>query len=127
MKQTIGLLQIIKSSLAMKCPKCGKGSVFKGFLTLVDKCSSCHLKFKEHDSGDGPAVFLIFVLGFTIVPIALYCYMKFDWPEWIHFTLWPMAILGATIGMLRPVKSLTMALHYHYITKDREHASHDEE
>lgn len=126
MEQKTSLVQIMKSSLAAKCPRCGKGSVFTGFLGLKDHCSHCKLKFKEHDSGDGPAVFLIFILGFTIVPVALYCYMKFDWPEWIHFTLWPIAIVGATVGMLRPAKSLTMALHYHYVTKDRRPKSQDE-
>ncbi|NDE90102.1 MAG: DUF983 domain-containing protein [Alphaproteobacteria bacterium] len=95
-----------------RCPKCGKGRLFKGFITLVDHCASCGLAIAKNDNGDGPAVFLIFILGFLMVPPAIIIAMHVDWPLWVHGTLWGALILGATLGMLRPAKALTMAMQF---------------
>jgi len=58
----------LAAALGCKCPRCGRGALFKGFLTVADRCTACDLDLSEVDSGDGPAVFLIFILGFTVVP-----------------------------------------------------------
>ena len=56
------------------------------------------------DSGDGPAVFLIFVLGFLVVPLAIWASNVVDLPLWLQGLFWGVVILGLTIGMLRPAK-----------------------
>lgn len=107
-----GKLNYMTAALSCRCPKCGKGRLFKGFITLVDHCDHCHLALAKNDNGDGPAVFLIFILGFVMVPPAIIIAMHVDWPLWVHGVLWGCLILGATMGMLRPAKSLTMAMQY---------------
>lgn len=106
------LSSLIAKGIACRCPKCGQGALFKGFITLVDHCSVCHLPLAKNDNGDGPAVFLIFILGFCMVPPAIIIAMRVDWPLWVHGLLWGTLILGATLGMLRPAKALTMQLQY---------------
>lgn len=74
----------------------------------------CGLELARNDSGDGPAVLLIFVLGFLVVPLALIVSMNVDWPLWLHTVLWGAVILGLTLGMLRPAKAYFIALQYRH-------------
>lgn len=83
-------------------------------MRIVDRCSVCGLELAANDSGDGPAVFLIFILGFTIVPAALLVSLRVDWPLWLTVLVWGPVIIGATIGLMRPAKALTVALQYRY-------------
>ncbi|WP_448189092.1 DUF983 domain-containing protein [Azospirillum sp. sgz301742] len=102
------------------CPRCGKGRLFKGFLTVADRCDACDLDLAKQDTGDGPAVFLIFLLGFLVVPVALFVSMKVEWPLWLHALIWGTLILGLALGMLRPAKAYMIALQYRYRRHDYE-------
>ncbi|WP_372396848.1 DUF983 domain-containing protein [Azospirillum sp. HJ39] len=96
------------------CPRCGRGTLYTGYLTVAERCGSCGLDFSQVDSGDGPAVFLIFILGFLVVPVALWVSMNVDWPLWLHAIVWSIVVLGLTLGMLRPAKAYVVALQYRY-------------
>lgn len=102
------------------CPRCGKGRLFKGFLTVADRCDACGLDLAKQDTGDGPAVFLIFILGFLVVPVALIVSLKVEWPLWLHALVWGTLILGLALGMLRPAKATMLALQYRYRRHDYE-------
>lgn len=97
-----------------KCPRCGKGALFLPGLTLTlrSTCESCGLDLDKNDSADGPAVFLIFILGFLLVPLALVLEFTLHPPLWLHTILWGAVIVALTVGMLRPVKSYIIALQY---------------
>jgi uncharacterized protein (DUF983 family) len=101
-------------ALRQCCPRCGGGRLFAGYLTLVDRCPACGLELARADSGDGPAVFLIFILGFLVVPVALWVAMHSDWPLWVHALVWTAVILGLTLGMLRPAKAYVVGLQYRH-------------
>lgn len=111
--------------LRCRCPRCGRGEIFSGFLTLVDRCRVCGLDLAGGDSGDGPAVFLIFILGFVVVPPALWTGMHYDWPLWLNAVVWSVVILGMTLGMLRPAKGVVLALQYHYRRTEFEQGAED--
>ncbi len=81
---------------------------------MVDHCEVCGLELARNDSGDGPAVFLIFILGFLVVPVALWFGMTFDWPLWLHAIIWSVVILGLALGMLRPAKAYVTALQFRH-------------
>ena len=102
------------------CPRCGKGRLYKGFLTVADQCEVCALDLCKQDTGDGPAVFLIFILGFLVVPVALVVSMNVEWPLWLHTIVWGTLILGLALGMLRPAKAYMIALQYRYRRHDYE-------
>ena len=112
-------LSPFSTGLACRCPRCGKGSLFEGFLTVRESCRDCGLDLKNEDSGDGPAVFIIFLLGGTVVPIALWIETLFAPPLWVHAVLWSAVVLGGTIGLLRPLKAVTIALQYKHKTPHR--------
>lgn len=102
------------AALRCACPRCGRGALFSGFLDVRERCPDCGLDLRRHDSGDGPAVFLIFLLGFLVVPPALLISLRVDWPLWLHALVWSVVVLGATVGLIRPVKALTVAIQYRY-------------
>ncbi|RTR20658.1 DUF983 domain-containing protein [Azospirillum griseum] len=104
----------VSAGLACACPRCGRGKLFKGYLDVAERCDTCGLDFSKVDSGDGPAVFLIFILGFLVVPVALWVSMNVEWPLWLHALVWGAVVLGLTLGMLRPAKALVIAQQYRY-------------
>jgi uncharacterized protein (DUF983 family) len=110
----------IAAGLACRCPRCGRGRLYRGFLDIVERCEACGLELARNDSGDGPAVFLIFILGFTVVPLALLVALRVDWPLWLHALIWGAVILGLTLGMLRPAKAIVLALQYRHRRGDFE-------
>jgi uncharacterized protein (DUF983 family) len=100
--------------LACKCPRCGKGRVFAGFLTLREKCDACGLDYAFIDAGDGPAVFVILFAGAIVVGCALIVEVKYQPPFWVHAALWLPLILAVTLWPLRAMKSLLIALQFHH-------------
>ena len=100
--------------IACKCPRCGKGKIYSGFLTLRPACESCGLDFAFMDSGDGPAIFMIMIAGAIVVTAALIVEIKYQPPFWLHAALWLPLILATTLLPLRSMKSLLIALQYHH-------------
>ena len=113
------------AGLACKCPRCGHGRLFDGFLTVAETCRECGLDLKKADSGDGPAVFMIFILGGVVVPLALWFEAVFEPPYWLHLVIWPPLILGGSLAMLRPMKATLIALQYHHRASDTGTESYD--
>jgi uncharacterized protein (DUF983 family) len=108
------LPQTIMRGLACKCPRCGKGRLYAGFLTLRPACEQCVLDYAFIDSGDGPAVFIIMIAGAIVVGAALIVEVKYQPPFWLHAALWLPLILATTLLPLRPMKALLIALQFHH-------------
>lgn len=108
------LSQTILRGLACKCPRCGKGKLLAGFLSVQPSCSECGLDYGFIDAGDGPAVFIILIAGFIVVFSALIVEVMYRPPFWVHALLWVPLILVTTLVPLRPMKSLLIALQYHH-------------
>lgn len=102
------------AGLRCRCPRCGRGKLFRGLLTVAPVCTECGLDLKAEDSGDGPAVFVIFILGAAVVPLAILVETLFQPPEWVHLALWPPVIVAGTLGLLRPFKATMIALQYRH-------------
>jgi len=104
----------IVAGLAARCPRCGKGKMFSGFLALKPKCEACGLDYSFIDAGDGPAVFVIMLAGFIVVGSALVVEALYQPPYWLHATLWLPLILLTTLAPLRLIKGVLIALQYHH-------------
>jgi uncharacterized protein (DUF983 family) len=109
----------IVAGLRCACPRCGKGKLFRGFLTVPSRCEGCGLDYGFADSGDGPAVFIMFIAGFIVVGAALATEVIYHPPYWVHAVLWVPLILIVTLGLLRPMKGLMIALQYHHKAEER--------
>jgi len=100
--------------IACRCPRCGGGKLYSGFLTLRPNCEACGLDYAFIDSGDGPAVFLIMIAGAIVVGAALIVEEKYQPPFWVHAALWLPLILATTLLPMRSMKSLLIALQFHH-------------
>jgi uncharacterized protein (DUF983 family) len=109
---------VLARGMAGRCPRCGRGALFAGFLAVADHCTACGLSFAGHDAGDGPAVFGIFILGFAIVGLAGVVEYLFAPPLWLHAVLWLPLTLAGTVLLLRPLKGLLIAAQYRYRAVD---------
>jgi uncharacterized protein (DUF983 family) len=108
------VLQSALRGLACRCPRCGRGKLFAGFLTLAPRCSACGLDYTFIDTGDGPAIFIIMLAGAIVVTCALIVEVNYQPPFWLHAVLWLPLILATTLLPLRSMKALLIALQFHH-------------
>ncbi len=94
------------------CPRCGHAPLFRGLAAFQPKCRSCGLDFAAFNVGDGPAAFLIFIVGGIVVALAMWVELKFSPPFWVHILLWVPLAAVLTVGLLRVGKGLLLALEY---------------
>lgn len=116
-------LSPISTGARGRCPRCGEGPLFSGYLATADSCSHCGLDFSFADSGDGPAVFIILLTGFVVVGLALWVEIAYQPAYWVHAVLWLPLILALTLGLLRPVKGILLC--QQYVTRAAEHRTGD--
>jgi uncharacterized protein (DUF983 family) len=115
-----------RRGLAGRCPRCGQGALFAGFLKVAPRCESCGLDFAFADSADGPAFFVMSLAGFIVVCAALVVEVLYQPPYWLHALLWIPLILVATLLPLRPAKGLMLALQYHHKAEEGRLAGRDQ-
>jgi uncharacterized protein (DUF983 family) len=104
----------ILAGLTCRCPRCGKGKMFSGFLGLKPICEVCGLDYSFADAGDGPAVFVIMISGAIVVAAALFVEVQYSPPLWVHALLWVPLILVTSLVPLRCLKGVLIALQYHH-------------
>ncbi len=105
-------LSPITTGLKGRCPRCGEGLLFAGFLKPASTCESCGLDLGFADSGDGPAIFIIAIVGLIVVTLAMIVETLFHPPVLVQFAIWiPMTII-LSIALLRPFKGIMIALQY---------------
>lgn len=95
-----------------RCPRCGRGSLFHNGLMLRPACGSCGLDYKFIDTGDGPAVFAILILGFVILGMALFVEFHYEPPVWVHVVLWGLLTPLFAFVLLRFLKGMLIALQW---------------
>jgi uncharacterized protein (DUF983 family) len=107
-------VSLTRAALGCRCPRCGEGRIFSGLLTVRAACAVCGLDLSAEDAGDGPAVFLIFLLGAIAVGIAAWLEIEFEPPIWVHLVVLTPLIIGGAVGLLRPMKAAMIALQYRH-------------
>ncbi|MEX0409028.1 DUF983 domain-containing protein [Aquibium sp. LZ166] len=102
----------VSAGLKGRCPRCGEGKLFKGFLAVGDRCANCDLDYSYADAGDGPAVFVILIIGFVVVGLALWMEVTVNPPLWVHFLLWIPLTIALGLVSLRLIKGVLLTLQY---------------
>ncbi len=109
------------SSLAValrgECPRCGSATLFANWVRFAPSCRSCGLDFDEFNVGDGPAAFLIFIVGTIVVVGALLVDGAFSPPWWVHLVWVPVAT-ALTLGGLRLSKAWLLAQEYRHRARE---------
>jgi uncharacterized protein (DUF983 family) len=105
---------LLRAAFGCRCPQCGKGRLFSGVLSVRQACAVCGLDLSAQDAGDGPAVFVILMLGMLVVGLAALVEINFSPPIWVPLLLWAPLILIGAVAMLRPLKAGLIALQYRH-------------
>jgi uncharacterized protein (DUF983 family) len=104
----------ITTGLACRCPRCGRGKLFQGFLSVRPQCDNCGLNFQFIDSGDGPAFFVMSIVGIVVVALAMWVEFAYQPQIWIHMAMWiPLTLLLSAV-LVRPAKGLLIAVQYQH-------------
>lgn len=107
-----GASSTARAALLGRCPRCGRGRLFRGYLNVAARCDACGLDYSMFDPGDGPAVFAILIVGAVVAGSALFVEVRYQPPYWVHAALWIPLILILSFATLRFVKSLLLVLQY---------------
>lgn len=105
--------QALFAGLRGKCPSCGLGPLFQGYLKVRDRCASCDADLSKADSGDGPVVFILLVVGAIGCFGLLFTELTIHPPVWVEICIWLPLIGLMTLGALRPFKGAMIAMQFH--------------
>jgi uncharacterized protein (DUF983 family) len=102
----------ISAGLRCRCPNCGEGQLFRGFLKFKDRCDACEADLTIADVGDGASFFVMWIALIIVVPAAMVFELLASPPTWIHFILWPPITIVVCMFLLRPFKATLFALQW---------------
>jgi uncharacterized protein (DUF983 family) len=117
-KAALGFFDDLKFCLKPRCPVCRQGRLFRPWtITVAQQCNVCNAYLGAHDIGDGAAVMLIFLLGFTVIPLAWAAELAFAPPLWAHVIVWGLVTLGLILLILPTTKAYIIMLEYRHLKK----------
>jgi uncharacterized protein (DUF983 family) len=105
---------VLHVALTACCPRCGGAPLFRGLLAIRPRCDRCGLDLSACDTGDGPAVAVILLLGAIVVGLAFWVEFRFEPPLWVHALIWPVVTVPLAILMMRPLKAALVALQFRH-------------
>ncbi|HEX6374184.1 MAG TPA: DUF983 domain-containing protein [Allosphingosinicella sp.] len=100
------------------CPRCAATTLYRGLAGFAPKCRACGLDFAGFNVGDGPAAFLILIIGALVTGFAIWLELAAEPPWWVHVLLWVPVTTMAVIGSLRFAKGLLLALEYRHSARE---------
>lgn len=104
----------ISAGLRGRCPRCGEGHLFSGFLKIAPECEACGLDFRGEDVGDGAVAFIVLIVGFAVVIPALVVEVAYGWPIWLHMIVWLPLVIVLCLVLMPLFKGVLYALQYRH-------------
>jgi len=111
-------LSPLRTGILGRCPRCGEGRLFKGFLALRPSCEVCGLDYSFADPADGPAFFVMCFFCVPSVFFAVWLDFAYAPPVWVHLVTSLPVLLISCILPLRPLKGWLVASQYVYKTEE---------
>lgn len=95
-----------------RCPRCGRGSMFRRFLKVVDDCAACGEPLYHHRADDFPAYCVIFLLGHVLIPAVVWVEINYAPPIWLQMVVWLPATVVIGAALLQPIKGAIVGLQW---------------
>ena len=112
MAEAAAARSIVSVGIRGRCPRCGEGRLFAGFLKLAPRCNVCGLDYSFADPADGPAFFVMMTMAFPVTAFGIWVELAYEPPLWVHFVTTLPLLLLACIPILRPIKGILVASQY---------------
>lgn len=95
-----------------RCPNCGTGPLFSGFLKVADTCRHCGEELHHQRADDAPAYFTITIVAHIVIPLVFAAELAWQWPYWLHGVVWLPLTLGLTFWLMPRVKGAIIGLQW---------------
>jgi len=102
----------LRRGLMCRCPSCGEGRVFEGYLKLRNACPVCHEDLSHQRTDDGPAYLTILVVGHLMAPILLSVYTLYRPEPWVTITVFSLGCVGLSLALLPRFKGMMLAIQW---------------
>lgn len=106
------IAQAVRRGMKLRCPRCGRGAMFRKYLKVVDRCPVCGEELYHHRADDAPPYFTIVVVGHIVVPLVLVTEIRYHPPLWVHFTIWIPLVILLSLVLLPIVKGAIVGLQW---------------
>ena len=104
--------QAMGRGLLCRCPNCGQGRLFAGYLTVAPECSECGEDFTGEEAHDFPPYVTIFIVGHVVVTLLMIAEANTDWSMWTHVAVWSLLTLVMCFALMKPVKGAVVGLQW---------------
>lgn len=105
-------IPLAQATLRSRCPRCNDGPLFDGWVSFASRCRTCNLDIAAFNVGDGPAAFLILILGGLVTAMALILQLAASPPFWVHILLWLPLTTALVVYCLRISKAALLIIEY---------------
>jgi uncharacterized protein (DUF983 family) len=105
--------QAVLRGLRGKCPNCGRGRMFSGFLKVADRCDACGEELFHQRADDFPPYLVIVLVGHTVVPLALLMETEYAPPMWLQVAIWAPVTVGMALALIQPIKGAVVAIQWY--------------
>jgi len=106
----IGLGAVLARGFRRRCPNCGEGRAFKGYLTVRDNCDACGEALGHIHADDFPPYLTIFAVGHIVIPMVLIAEQNWSWSTSVHMAVWLPLTLGLTLALLPLMKGAALGM-----------------
>ena len=103
---------IAEVALKALCPRCGRRTLYAGYIRFAESCTYCGLDFTRFNVGDGPAAFLTLIIGTIIVALAIWLEVAASPPFWVHILIWLPLTVAGVMASLRFAKAALIGIEY---------------
>ena len=104
----------LAAALRGRCPRCGAPGLFTGLVKFAPRCRACGLDYQAFNVGDGPAAFLILIVGAIVTGLAMWLELSHAPPWYVHVLFWLPLTVGLSLGLLRVAKALLLGLEFRH-------------
>lgn len=106
------LLPALRRGWGGRCPSCGGGPLFDGYLQVRDRCAACAEELHHHRADDLPAWATILVVGHVVAFLLLSVEQALKPPLWVHYGVWPALVVGLSLWLLPRIKGAVVAMQW---------------
>ena len=106
------VLGALISGLRCRCPSCGAGRMFHGYLKVNDACPRCGEALFHHRADDAPPYVVMLIVGHILVAIMLWLEIAYTPALWLHAAIFLPLTIVLSLALLPPVKGALVAVQW---------------